>query len=70
MTSSNFSVHRVVEVAISSFPFKRKDGTIWGRDHRFVTINDKGEKTEIDIYGKDGKELITSVNGKLINKEA
>ena len=70
MTCSNFSVHRVVEIAISSHPFKRKDGTIWGRDHKLVCINNKGEETEIDIYGKGGKELITSVNGKRISKEA
>ena len=70
MTSSNFSIHRVVKLAISSHPFKREDGKIWGRDHKFVAINDDGEETEISIYGKDGKELITSVNGRCIEEVA
>ena len=70
MASSNFSIHRVVEIAISSHTLKDKDGKIWGRNHTFVTTNSDGDTTEIYIYGKDGKELITSINGKRIDEVA
>ena len=61
---NNLNLHRVVELAIST----RKHGSF--NTHNLIVKDDDGIKTEVSIYTKDAKLLITSLNGKSINEVA
>ena len=55
---------RVVELAFSTV--KTDNYT----RHIIIATNDDGERDQVTIYSNTGKELIRSVNGKRISKEA
>jgi len=57
---NNLNLHRIVELAITT----RKHGAF--NTHTMITKDEDGIKTEVSIYTKDAKLLITSLNGKRI----
>ncbi len=61
---NNLNLHRVVELAITT----RKHGHF--NTHSMITVDEDGNKTEVSIYTKDAKLLITSLNGKRIDAVA
>ena len=61
---NNLNLHRVVELAITT----RKHGAF--NTHTMITKDEDGIKTEVSIYTKDAKLLITSLNGKRIDAVA
>ena len=61
---NNLNIHRVVELAITT----RKHGAF--NTHSMITVDEDGIKTEVSIYTKDAKLLITSLNGKRIDAVA
>jgi len=58
---NNLNIHRVVELAITT----RKHG--YFNTHSMITVDEDGNKTEVSIYTKDAKLLITSLNGKSLD---
>ena len=62
---AQFNIFRVAKLAITTF----NNGDFC--THKIITIDVDGMRDEVNFcYTKDGKELITSMNGKRISKEA
>ena len=61
---NNLNLHRVVELAVTT----QKHGSF--NTHNLITVDEDGNKTEVSIYTKDAKLLITSLNGKRIDAVA
>ena len=62
---AQFNIFRVAKLAISTVT----NGDFY--THKIITVDVDGMRDEVNFcYTKDGKELITSMNGKRISKEA
>ena len=68
--STSTSIYDVTKVKLVEINgYKDKKGVVWCRCHNLICTDKNGIESEIKIYGENGKELITSLNGKRANNK-
>jgi len=69
---ASVNIHNIVEFSVSTQQGIRKANEkdeIWYTCHVLTVIDNHGAQTEINLFTDTAKELITSINGKGIEKE-
>ena len=66
--STSTSIYDVAKIELANInSYKNKKGVVWSRCHNLICTDKNGIASEVKIFGEDGKELITSLNGKRAN---